>query len=169
MNAEFTGDWSRKVRWEYYIANDYPTLSLCTAISVVGLLDLTKVLLVHHKVRGWTFPGGHIENDETISEAVQRETLEETGAIISNCQMIGFQKVIHSEPEKHRSGKGYYPFPFSYIPHFLVEIEKENESEILDINISEYQLLNPNEALNYFASHSKEYLLLMLLINSCSK
>lgn len=39
-----------------------------------------KVLLVKHKKLGvWLNPGGHVEQNETPSEAALRETLEETG------------------------------------------------------------------------------------------
>ena len=39
-----------------------------------------QVLLVKSKDDPrWKFPGGHLHNDESISQAIMRETLEETG------------------------------------------------------------------------------------------
>lgn len=39
---------------------------------------------------GITFPGGHVEDNETIEEAVIREMKEETGLTISNLEPKGF-------------------------------------------------------------------------------
>jgi 8-oxo-dGTP diphosphatase len=40
---------------------------------------LTRVLLVHHRWRGWVPPGGKVEAGETPREAAARELEEETG------------------------------------------------------------------------------------------
>lgn len=47
------------------------------------LIQDAKVLLLHHrKYRKWVPPGGHLEENETPSEGVMREVLEETGLLI---------------------------------------------------------------------------------------
>ena len=38
-----------------------------------------QILLVNHPERGWEFPGGHIEKNETPEQALQRELTEEVG------------------------------------------------------------------------------------------
>ena len=38
----------------------------------------------------WQFPGGHLENNESIIECAQREVLEETGLQISKLRHLGF-------------------------------------------------------------------------------
>ncbi|MEZ0248935.1 MAG: NUDIX domain-containing protein [Thermoproteus sp.] len=51
----------------------------CVVASGI-LIEDGKVLLVRHKRLGvWLYPGGHVEPDETPSEAVVREFAEETG------------------------------------------------------------------------------------------
>jgi 8-oxo-dGTP pyrophosphatase MutT (NUDIX family) len=50
----------------------------------VYLLDNQKVFLsFHRKLQKWLPPGGHVEQNETPSEAAQREVKEETGFDIS--------------------------------------------------------------------------------------
>jgi 8-oxo-dGTP diphosphatase len=41
--------------------------------------DLARVLLVHHRWRGWVPPGGRVEPGETPREGARRELFEETG------------------------------------------------------------------------------------------
>ena len=38
----------------------------------------------------WQFPGGHLENDESVIECARREVLEETSLKIKNCRHLGF-------------------------------------------------------------------------------
>ncbi|NGO41143.1 NUDIX hydrolase [Streptomyces sp. YC419] len=40
---------------------------------------LERVLLVHHRWRGWVPPGGQVEQGETPREGARRELFEETG------------------------------------------------------------------------------------------
>lgn len=51
-----------------------------------------KVLVQNRKSKTWsgiTFPGGHIENGESIVDSVIREIKEETGLTISNLESCG--------------------------------------------------------------------------------
>lgn len=41
------------------------------------------------KEEGTTFPGGHVERDETFTESVIREVSEETGLVIENPKLCG--------------------------------------------------------------------------------
>ncbi|MEL9989809.1 MAG: NUDIX domain-containing protein [Thermoproteus sp.] len=51
----------------------------CVVASGI-LIEDGKVLLIRHKRLGvWLYPGGHVEPNETPSEAVVREFAEETG------------------------------------------------------------------------------------------
>lgn len=53
--------------------------------AVIGLVfDTSGRLLVINNQRGWDFPGGHVEADETPSEALRRELMEEACATIKN-------------------------------------------------------------------------------------
>lgn len=49
-------------------------------VASVYLIDNQKVLLIYHpKLQKWLPPGGHLEANETPSEAARREVKEETG------------------------------------------------------------------------------------------
>ncbi|WP_071393769.1 RNA deprotection pyrophosphohydrolase [Bacillus tuaregi] len=54
-------------------------------------------LLTKHKIRGWEFPGGKKEENETLEEAARREVEEETGALIQSLQFIGEYEVNTGE------------------------------------------------------------------------
>jgi len=57
----------------------------------VYLINQEKVLLVYHqKLQKWVPPGGHLEADETPSEAARREVREETGLEFEFCLQEGF-------------------------------------------------------------------------------
>ena len=53
-----------------------------------------QVLLLESPKRGWEFPGGQVEEGESLIQALQRETLEETGitvrvgALVSVCSNV---------------------------------------------------------------------------------
>lgn len=51
--------------------------------------------------KGISFPGGHIENGESIVDSVIREVYEETGLTISNLKLQGVKNWFN-EKENHR-------------------------------------------------------------------
>jgi 8-oxo-dGTP diphosphatase len=51
-------------------------------------------LLTKHSDRGYEFPGGKVEVNETANEAAIREVKEETGGIVKTLEYIGQYKVM---------------------------------------------------------------------------
>lgn len=69
----------------------------CELTNMCMISDRSGRVLVQHRLpkasnswSGLTFPGGHVENGENITESVIREVREETGLTISNVHSCGF-------------------------------------------------------------------------------
>src|SRR6266480_5864499 len=60
-----------------------------------------KVLLIKRGAEPfkdyWALPGGHVDWDETIEDAVKREVQEELGVEVTALKQIG----IYSDPKRH--------------------------------------------------------------------
>lgn len=54
-----------------------------------------------HGAGSWSFPGGHLEYNETWQECAKRETLEETGIEIKNVRFAVVTNDIFPNEEKH--------------------------------------------------------------------
>lgn len=73
---------------------------------VAGIIfnrDQTQVLLAlrkpeQHQGNRWEFPGGKVENNEAIEQALHRELSEELGIQVELCEP--FCQIEHSYPDK---------------------------------------------------------------------
>jgi 8-oxo-dGTP diphosphatase len=57
--------------------------------GAVVLNDESKILLIKGPRRGWEFPGGIVENGESIQDGVIREVKEKTGIDIEVIKFCG--------------------------------------------------------------------------------
>lgn len=59
-------------------------------LSAAGLVQRgNEVLLIKNPRRGWEFPGGMVEQGESVPHALQREILEETGVEVKIISFVG--------------------------------------------------------------------------------
>ncbi len=68
------------------------------------IYDGNKILLqdrVKKDWRGLTFPGGHVEKEESFVKAVIREMKEETGLLIQNPQICGIKQFQTDNDERY--------------------------------------------------------------------
>lgn len=76
--------------------------AIVTALCMV--YDDNKILLqnrVKEDWRGITFPGGHIEKEESFVRGIKREIFEETGLTIYNPQICGIKQFQTENDERY--------------------------------------------------------------------
>jgi len=67
----------------------------CVFTNMCMVYDGTRILVQDRKDPNWsgiTFPGGHVEPEESFVDSVIREVREETGLEISNVQLCGVKQ-----------------------------------------------------------------------------
>ena len=68
-------------------------------IDCVVFKDDAVILIkrLHEPFKGhYALPGGFVEINETVEQSCKRETLEETGLVVTNLKMIG----VYSDPKR---------------------------------------------------------------------
>lgn len=111
------GTWDPATRWERHLTSIMPSEELCSAAFCIALRG-DKIVLMRAK-RGWGMLGGHIEEGESVIDALRREALEEGGFIIETYRLCGYRKIIATTPSPHPTPGRSYPFPISHIPFYL--------------------------------------------------
>lgn len=92
----------------------------------IGIIVIkgNKVLLGRrkgsHGSGSWSFPGGHLEFNESLEDCAKREVFEETGIKIKNIRQATFTNDIFREEGKH------------YITLFLVAEYDSGEVRIME-------------------------------------
>lgn len=76
--------------------DDHPFSSLPKHVWVICRYK-EKWLLTQHSDRGYEFPGGKVEKNESADEAAVREVKEETGGIVEKLTYIGQYRVLGKE------------------------------------------------------------------------
>lgn len=71
-----------------------------------------------HGVDTWSFPGGHLEFNESIEDCARRETLEETGLSVGVFKKVTFTNDIFEKENKH------------YVSLFMITDWKDGEPEV---------------------------------------
>ena len=75
-----------------------PTLDLTTMVMVRD--PATNRAVVIDRVKSWpglSFPGGHLEADESLAQCAAREVREETGLRVANLEPCGIIHWLHRE------------------------------------------------------------------------
>lgn len=104
---------------------DYLTLEDITEVSIrvkALIINSTKEILLGKSDISYQFPGGHLEDNESLIEALKRETLEETGIEISDEEIDSpFYKVTYLNKDYPAKGINRK----SEIYYYVVKTDKE--------------------------------------------
>lgn len=79
---------------------DRPQVGVAVIIAREGRVLLLK-RKGSHGAGTWAPPGGHLEFGETLEECAMRETLEETGLVISDVQFVAITSDVFASEQKH--------------------------------------------------------------------
>jgi 8-oxo-dGTP diphosphatase len=76
-------------------------MKLPTHIVAVGAIienDQNEIILINHHIDGWVFPGGIVENKESLTDGLKGEVYEETGTEIEIQRLIGISTNVSQYP-----------------------------------------------------------------------
>ena len=97
-----------------------------TLTNICMIRDGSRVLVQDKKGKGAggiTFPGGHVEEHEPVTDSVIREVREETGLTITDIRLRGIKEWI--EPD----GSRYMVFLYT-ADHFSGELKSSDEGKV---------------------------------------
>ena len=108
-------------------------------VAVSGLVrhHNGKVLLIRGPRRGWEFPGGQVEEGESLIKALIREIKEESGVNASIGSLVGVYSNIKS-PTKLAFG-----FLADYVSGELTTSEESIETKWIAQHLALQQVTNP--------------------------
>lgn len=99
------------------------------------IYDGSRVLVqdrLDKKWKGLTFPGGHVEKQESFTDAVIREVKEETGLTIFSPQLCGIKQWPASETER-------YVVLFYKTDQFEGELKSSAEGEVFWMELDDFR------------------------------
>ncbi len=152
MTTTYVNWGEAKVKLTWRPESHIPQYNLIT--SVHGFcFHKNKLLLVNLNHRGWDFPGGHIELNETPVECLKREAMEE-GYVEGECHFLGYIVVDHNENPKWNEDS---PYPkVGYQLFYRMDVEKLH-SFAGEYEASERLFIDPKEISDYYRDWHELY------------
>ncbi|OOM81295.1 8-oxo-dGTP diphosphatase [Clostridium sp. BL-8] len=102
-------------------------------------------VLVQDRIKSWkgiSFPGGHVEDGESLIESTIREIKEETGLTISNLEPCGIIYWINDE-----TGDKYFVFNYRTDVFCGELLEKTDEGNVFWVDKDDLSNLNLSDGL----------------------
>ncbi|WP_026691346.1 NUDIX hydrolase [Alteribacter aurantiacus] len=151
MTAKYVNWGESKVLLTWKRAKNLPPREQIT--SVHGFCFYGDRLLLVKLNRGWDFPGGHIECEETPEECLKREAYEE-GYVTGSSSLLGYIIVDHKENQNWDENSPYpkvgYQIFYRMEVEYLHDFKAKYESR-------ERIFINPSEVADYYHGWNELY------------
>lgn len=123
------------------------------------IINSKKELLLGYSNGTYQFPGGHLEENESLETCLERELLEETGIKINAKGLVPFFVIKHYNKNHNNTGENRLYLIYYYII---------NTDEVYDLEKTNYteDEKNGNFALQYVSLDEVEELLIKSISNN---
>lgn len=118
--------------------NRFVSIELCNMCMIYD--DKTNKVLVQDKIptklTGWgglTFPGGHVENGESIIDSTIREIKEETGLLINDLKACGIVNWYNTSTHNR-----FFVFLYKTNKYSGILIDESEEGKVFWMDINEF-------------------------------
>ena len=114
-----------------------------TELTNMCMIYKDNKVLVQERVKSWkgiSFPGGHVEDGESVVESTKREIKEETGLIVSNLVPCGIVHWYNNE-----TGERYFVFNYKTSSFSGNLLNKTDEGKVYWVEIDKLSTLNLSE------------------------
>ena len=92
------------------------------------LINENNEILVVYSNKTYHFPGGHLEEGESLLECLSREIKEETGIDLKIEELDPFEKITHYNKNYHNSGKNRESAVYYYVVNTDKDYDISNQS-----------------------------------------
>lgn len=97
------------------------------------IINSNNEITLGYSHKTYQFPGGHLEEGETLEECLLREIKEETGIEIKDAKLTPFEKITYYNKNYHNSGKNRENVIYYYI------IKTDAKFDMSNANLDEWE------------------------------
>ena len=90
------------------------------------IINSSNEIILGYSHKTYQFPGGHLENGESLEECLLREIEEETGIKIKDAILKPFEKITYYSKNYHGSGKNRENDIYFYIVNTDAKFDMNN-------------------------------------------